>query len=83
MDNDRIGRLLYFRRINRLTKVRSRQRVEPAAVQPIVMWTPALGRFRRSKKMKSYFKRNPYIILYLVILCLLTSCQTNKSILDY
>ena len=25
--------------------VRSRQRVEPAAVQPIVMWTPALGRF--------------------------------------
>jgi len=31
--------------------------------------------------MKSYFKRNPYIILYLVILCLLTSCQTNKSIL--
>ncbi len=32
--------------------------------------------------MKSYFKRNPYIILYLVILCLLTSCQTNKSILS-
>jgi hypothetical protein len=32
--------------------------------------------------MKSYYKRNPYIILYLVILCLLTSCQTNKSILS-
>ena len=32
--------------------------------------------------MKSYIKRNPYIILYLVILCLLTSCQTNKSILS-
>ena len=29
---------------NRVTKVRSRQRVKPAAVQPIVMWTPALGR---------------------------------------
>ena len=28
-----------------ITKVRSRQQVEPAAVQPIVMWTPALGRF--------------------------------------
>ena len=29
---------------NHITKVRSRQRVEPVAVQPIVMWTPALGR---------------------------------------
>ena len=29
-----------------ITKVRSRQRFKPAAVQPVVMWTPALGRFR-------------------------------------
>ncbi len=39
MDNDRIGRLLYFRRINRLTKVRSRHEVKPRAVQPVVTWT--------------------------------------------
>ena len=30
-------------------KVRSRQRVKPAAVQPVVMWTPALGRLFFSK----------------------------------
>ena len=29
---------------NHITKVRSRQRVEPAAVQLVVMWTPTLGR---------------------------------------
>ena len=32
----------------------SRQRVEPATVQPVVMWTPALGRFWR-KKLKKQF----------------------------
>ena len=31
---------LYY---NHITKVRSRQRVRPAAVQPLVMATPALG----------------------------------------
>ena len=36
--------LLCLIRKYRITKVRSRQRVEPAAVQPIVMLTPALGR---------------------------------------
>ena len=29
---------------NHITKVRSRHAVKPRAVQPIVMWTPALGR---------------------------------------
>ena len=41
-----IGIIIYY---NRITKVRSRQRVKPAAVQPVVMWTPALGRFWRKK----------------------------------
>ena len=30
-----------------ITKVRSRHAVKPRAVQPVVMWTPALGRRRK------------------------------------
>ena len=36
---------------NHITKLQSRQLIKPAAVQPVVMATPALGRFRRRKKM--------------------------------
>ena len=32
---------------NRVTKVRSRHADKPCAVQPVVMWTPALGRRRQ------------------------------------
>ena len=35
---------------NHITKVRSRQRVKPAAVQPVVMWTPALGRLEKKNE---------------------------------
>ncbi len=41
--------LLCLIRKFRITKVRSRQAVKLPAVQPVVMWTPALGRFRRRK----------------------------------
>ena len=40
--------------------VRSRQRVKPAAVQPVVMWTPTLG---RKKEEKGLWKNN---ILFLI-----------------
>jgi len=33
-----------------ITKVRSRQRVKPAAVQPVVMWTPALERWKKNER---------------------------------
>ncbi len=36
--------LLCLIRKFRITKVRSRQAVKLPAVQPVVMWTPALGR---------------------------------------
>ena len=39
--------LLCLIRKYRITKVRSRQAVKLPAVQPIVMWTPALGRIER------------------------------------
>ena len=38
--------LLCLIRKYRITKVRSRQAVKLPAVQPVVMWTPALGRLR-------------------------------------
>ena len=41
--------------VNHITKVRSRQRVEPAVVQAIVMWTPVLGCLE--KKMAFDFKK--------------------------
>ena len=34
-----------------ITKVQSRQRVKPAAVQPIVMWTPALGCLEKNGRL--------------------------------
>ena len=38
-----------------ITKVRSRQRVEPAAVQPVVIRTPALGRREKNEKKYNIF----------------------------
>ncbi len=41
---------------NHITKVRSRPAVEPAAIQPVVMWTPALGHVKEIiKNEKNFF----------------------------
>ena len=50
--------LLY--RIYHITKVRSRQAVKLPAVQPIVMWTPALGRIGE----KQVWKKNQNIFMF-------------------
>ena len=48
-----IGIIIYY---NRITKVRSRQRVEPAAVQPIVMATGHWPASQEEKKWKNLKK---------------------------
>ena len=45
----------YYIFINHITKVRSRQAVKLPAVQPVVMWTPALGSFWRKNEKNLFF----------------------------
>ena len=45
---------------NRITKVRSRQAVKLPAVQPVVMWTPALGRYSKLNKENNYGKEKRF-----------------------
>ena len=43
-----------IRNIYAITKVRSRQAVKLPAVQPVVMWTPALGRLGEKNGFKKF-----------------------------
>ena len=45
---------------NHITKVRSRQRVKSAAVQPVVMLTPALGCLSKKGKNGNIIKTSNY-----------------------
>ena len=71
---------------NHITKVRSRQRVKPAAVQPIVMWTPTLGRFvYKNMTRKVLIYKLLSFVFGIVIFLILSKIQfkTDNPLINY